>query len=635
MTKITTLQQLRSENRKSPLAINQLVATFDYQKLAENYQFFQIKTTEKFFRMGSQLLDSPLLTNNVLAIQYERGNCLYIMMRYHELNHRQLGELLKTSEERETTTYGVIEPQQLKQHHLLQILFNSLWASKYEEFQCSNLTGRLIAYHSSWIKAEKYAKHEKCIKQIHTLEFKIREGNQLDIVGRTFSNVRFKKMMKFSKKARYEDFPKFTYTVQNLLQRQRKETANEETFILRQIGNKRKSHEFLNIKNLQKFETTKLGMLAKVLEQFEYQFGNCVQLQFQTIPEHTQIQGINRTNPSGLRSLQGNTRKLQKPLTIIDMIKTEQSQEVCNELVTILNQSGFVKAKMGKRLSKGNYNLKVIHEKEYYTLAEEVDPYEKRPGYIVQHVSIEALKLEKQPKKDLPALLQTLLNELYIKEDLQVQKIELYDWQKLEYSQAWTFVLPHEVVTEEANQKQTQYYAMVVQPDGSFEIKQHQEDLFNTSLTQSLVNICEQAVRTSEKVIGVVCNERGEINLIRETHLYPIPEILAIKKQLRAGQTQLRNKEQRDQLLNAMLDITWFQYQAGYYYFVGSVGNGVQATFSVANRIRKVESYQNDPIFFDKLLDLMNVHFVRNNRLTVIPFPFKYLREYIAMEEAE
>ena len=48
-----------------------------------------------------------------------------------------------------------------------------------------------------------------------------------------------------------------------------------------------------------------------------------------------------------------------------------------------------------------------------------------------------------------------------------------------------------------------------------------------------------------------------------------------------------------------------------------------------AANIRKIETWEDSPNLFGKLLPLMNVKFVRNEQLTVIPFPFKYLREYI------
>ena len=43
--------------------------------------------------------------------------------------------------------------------------------------------------------------------------------------------------------------------------------------------------------------------------------------------------------------------------------------------------------------------------------------------------------------------------------------------------------------------------------------------------------------------------------------------------------------------------------------------------------IRKIIA-ENEIINFKELLSLMAVEFVRNGQYTVLPFPFKYLREY-------
>lgn len=48
-----------------------------------------------------------------------------------------------------------------------------------------------------------------------------------------------------------------------------------------------------------------------------------------------------------------------------------------------------------------------------------------------------------------------------------------------------------------------------------------------------------------------------------------------------------------------------------------------------AVNIRKIEVYKDSQELFSRLLPLMDVGFVSNGQLTVIPFPFKYLREYV------
>lgn len=50
-----------------------------------------------------------------------------------------------------------------------------------------------------------------------------------------------------------------------------------------------------------------------------------------------------------------------------------------------------------------------------------------------------------------------------------------------------------------------------------------------------------------------------------------------------------------------------------------------------AANIRKIEPFEDSILMFEDLLPLMNLTFVHNGQLTITPFPFKYLREYIKM----
>lgn len=71
-----------------------------------------------------------------------------------------------------------------------------------------------------------------------------------------------------------------------------------------------------------------------------------------------------------------------------------------------------------------------------------------------------------------------------------------------------------------------------------------------------------------------------------------------------------------------------------FHYFVGTKRKMLQTSLHNACIVRKVISME-DAIDFQKLLPLMAVDFVRNNQYTVLPFPFKYLREYAAMHNIE
>ena len=45
--------------------------------------------------------------------------------------------------------------------------------------------------------------------------------------------------------------------------------------------------------------------------------------------------------------------------------------------------------------------------------------------------------------------------------------------------------------------------------------------------------------------------------------------------------------------------------------------------------IRRIEKYHDSELIIDKILPLMDTTLIRNGQLTVLPYPFKYLREYI------
>ena len=56
---------------------------------------------------------------------------------------------------------------------------------------------------------------------------------------------------------------------------------------------------------------------------------------------------------------------------------------------------------------------------------------------------------------------------------------------------------------------------------------------------------------------------------------------------------------------------------------------GIKASFNNYCNIRKAIPIEDAPILFNELIETMNVDFVKHEGLTVLPFPFKYIREYL------
>ena len=97
--------------------------------------------------------------------------------------------------------------------------------------------------------------------------------------------------------------------------------------------------------------------------------------------------------------------------------------------------------------------------------------------------------------------------------------------------------------------------------------------------------------------------------------------------------------------LSGLTDINYFvdnDDQDVIYYNVGTISKNMNMSIAKASHIWQLQPNikLNKRVFATietenilKFLQLMMVNFVRFHQLTVIPFPFKYLREFIQLEE--
>lgn len=89
-----------------------------------------------------------------------------------------------------------------------------------------------------------------------------------------------------------------------------------------------------------------------------------------------------------------------------------------------------------------------------------------------------------------------------------------------------------------------------------------------------------------------------------------------------------KTKEFKNIYFDGVLDIKYFYKFDKLYYFVGIKNKSLNLSIPNACIIREVESKTGN-IFFDEIIKLLSVEFVKNGFYTVVPFPFKYLNEFI------
>jgi hypothetical protein len=111
-----------------------------------------------------------------------------------------------------------------------------------------------------------------------------------------------------------------------------------------------------------------------------------------------------------------------------------------------------------------------------------------------------------------------------------------------------------------------------------------------------------------------------------------------IRALLRQHGIILNFSKAEEDLLNKMEDT--FTIQAGTsdeknaWYSVGYYHNSLQHELSHMLHIRKIHALTGNLRHLDSL-ELMDVDFVRYNNFTVLPFPVKYLREIICLNQSE
>lgn len=95
-----------------------------------------------------------------------------------------------------------------------------------------------------------------------------------------------------------------------------------------------------------------------------------------------------------------------------------------------------------------------------------------------------------------------------------------------------------------------------------------------------------------------------------------------------------KDKDNMSTLFEASLNIKYFgENESEAYYFVGERRENVKFSFKNACHLRKIKAVNGSRLVFKELLPTMDVDFVRTGQSTVLPFPFKYIREYAKFED--
>lgn len=570
--------------------------------------------------------------------------------------------------------------QNVPRHILVQLLFNSLNAPKSERLQFNNLTGKLFLFRESLFEKRKFGNNELLTK-IPAVEVNINKDLQLQLRTTTFTSLLLLSRLKFERK-QLKDYAKYTYVHATKSMRRILKSENldaKDVFIIKQEQGKKTVIPFMDFSDLDSFSESKMGQLSFIFDKIKSKLSNYFQLSFEIKETEKSI----RLKGNGQDDINKILAKEKLNLNIINSLEEEglDYAETLKEMLKSLFPQNVVS--ISNNYKPKALNIKLLHNKAYYENHGTKDTYSNTGG-VVQHITIEDFNFKSS------SAVKAIVKELLIKRDVHLNQVSLVDWPNYNYQLNQIFGIS----------RNDSYYFLTIAPNGSMSFERKEPSLFNQSEFDDLITIFTD----DKSVEGIIKNDKGDINIIRRSDLFTLPEFQNIYKKLLAEdkneefnvedllmwlseieiepsqnnhfsslleehskntilkseilrlidhrsvkkklakhiedktgkvlKVYMRDQSKYD-LMDSNLDIHSYSEDDKMYYYVGTIGDGMRAKIGRASIIREISGFSDAPIFFDEMLPLMNVDFVRYGDLTVIPFPFKYLREWARISHKE
>lgn len=664
---------------------NELQASFEYSNIDRDYDFYYVTTSDKYIKGGAAFLDIDNI--KLSALQFESGKSFWVMLPKNAISRSEFARLLNTKEDGDSLSIKSMASNRIPEHLLTQLFLNALTSPIDEMISFNNLSGKLLCFRPAWLNKDK----DNFIWGMQCLEVKVGDDMCVRLVAHRMTALALKKQMKFEKR-KLRDYPQYEFSYNNnTLKRVSNENKDRrENFIIKPVDGERGSIPFFDFSDYETFACTKMGVLYDILNALHDEFSTYIHVDFKQY-DIDEVLEYKRTLLETYKDIVVK-EVINSGITIVDAVQSETSedylQDVADGIHKIIPEA---KCSVGRRLSKKNLNVRYIHDKSFYSDSK-ADPHqEDLREYVIQHITVENFKHQSS------AAVYNILKELVIKKDLAAEKITLMDWSQYGYKADWLFGVAAEGT----------YYFMTIHPDGTFKIEALQRNLFTMTEYDKYMNyfgLNEENKNDDRGVIGLIKDVDGNINLIKDTNIYSMPDYAAMADVLKnvasegrfAGKdvvtwlravmsitdkirvqaelntvipsidvnaaytkadimglfkgittkkevvryvfentgillyAYLRGEEARNEYLSGNIDINYIeQGERAARFSVGEIGNGMKYTIERASVVREIQAVDDSRLIFKELLPLMGVEFVRYGMLTVVPFPFKYLREYI------
>lgn len=610
---------------------NRISATVNPAALENLFDVYEVKREEKI-SANDTIWD--IWGDRVKAVAYASSTSIYVMTSKGDKREDILAIVSKTNERSSSVKVTPCEwsTKRIPLHLQVQLLLNGLSSFRSNSLSFCNITGKLYVGRPEWRNDKK--------GEIYCLGIRSKYDGTLQFGGTTFTkveNLHENRAEKLAGKPRYV-LGGNGYSLKRVFG----EEANSiENYVHAPLVKDSKPSVsampyFSIIANEEgdALVASKTSVLMDIIETFNRRYEGAASLAFHEIEayEALSVGNIKKADyEKVVRKLQGKT------INIVDLVKTDESEEmkrIIGEAVNstwgrLLKESGLSKRieidardlciTYKSRIAKDCYNIVLIHEKEYYD--SKTDAHKNYLAVPVQHITIENENLRR--KKQLRPLVDTCVNNLIIKDDIINGRISIYDWKSYGYQN------DVKVAIRVLQGEEILYLVMTIHPDGTFEFAESRLTLFNYEDSE-LDALFQAADNSNRKVEAIVSLDEENSCYIYDSGTITLPEVERIHEEMFVNKNSaIRGENSRANLFSGNIDLKAWYNEEGFNYFAGEIGYGLARTFQNAPHIYRIANVDGGiaALDVDKFLPLMAVTTVRTGRLTVLPFPVKYLRE--------
>ncbi len=523
----------------------------------------------------------------------------------------------------------------------------------------SNMEGALFILDPNYMKKD----------HVEPLNIRYRKPKDLESFGdvavdfkaTSFFDWELRSYMKFKKK-RAEDYIRYVATdngTMKMLVGQPKK--DQKTYIQHGYKKKRASIPFYDVSSVAKLDSSKMGLLSSSHRDLKSMYG--------PIFNHFGFVRTNAFDQIHVSKKSGHDTRFEKHLKkvvkqrtfrIYDYLNTADSKTVIDGFISDVKKIFDISIVRESTLDANALNIAVVQksfgDKNHSNYSDmvvqhlTVDSF--LDDYSGEEIDINARNSRSTGRRTKVKMI--LLNTI-IKEDIQKREQSFYQWVRDELVKVpddrnWYFADRTRVANPDTDKKMETTFSskmavMKLSADGSTDYQLYERN----ELPEEWMKIAYAMFMQGDANIRGIVSDGISIYKFCDTDLVMIPEVEKTrtilynnpeysnkKGKMIKSSSGVRDNDNREEQLKACTDIRGGCTDEGdILYFVGSRGDGMGAGIQWAANLHSAKIVDGVEPLPEYMLELMLAPFVKYMGMTVIPYPFKYLREFENMHGLE